>query len=80
MPAFLTRDAWAEWLRPGKLTDPGGLLDLLDRSSLAVAQAITSHPVSRRVNTARVPDAEKEDPALIERCQATQESSPNSPL
>lgn len=65
MPAFLTRDAWDEWLRPGKVADPEALLGLLDESSLTVAQAITSHPVSRRVNNARVPDAEKQDPALI---------------
>ncbi|MBG6059133.1 putative SOS response-associated peptidase YedK [Cryobacterium sp. MP_M3] len=65
MPAFLTRDAWDEWLRPGKVADPGALLDLLDRSSLTVAGNIRSHPVSRRVNNARVPDEEKRDPELI---------------
>jgi len=65
MPAFLTRDAWDEWLRPGKVADPDTLLDLLDRSSLTVAGNIRSHPVSRRVNNARVPDEEKQDPALI---------------
>ncbi len=65
MPTFLTREAWDEWLRPGKVADPESLLGLLDESSLSVARAITSHPVSRRVNNARVPDAEKQDPALI---------------
>ena len=65
MPAFLTREAWDEWLRPGKLADPEATLGLLEESSLAVAKAITSHPVSRRVNSARLPDAEKQDPALI---------------
>ncbi|TFC09452.1 hypothetical protein E3O19_16775 [Cryobacterium algoritolerans] len=64
MPAFLVRHVWDEWLRPGKLTDPGDLLDLLDLSSPAVAESVMSHPVSCRVNNARVPDAEKEGPAL----------------
>jgi len=65
MPAFLERNVWDEWLRPGKLTDPNHLLDLLDRTSIAVAAHIESYPVSRRVNSVRVPDAERQDPALI---------------
>jgi putative SOS response-associated peptidase YedK len=65
MPVFLTPDVYGTWLRPGKVTEPQPLLEMLDRASLAVAATTSAYPVSRRVNDARNLDA-KEDPTLIE--------------
>ena len=67
MPAFLTRDAYDEWLSPAKLTtdaDKEHLLSLLDAASAEVAATITGYQVDRRVNNSRAIDPS--DPTLIE--------------
>lgn len=65
MPAFLTRDVYDEWLRPGKLDDGEKLhlLDVLAATSDFVARTLTSHEVDRRVNSSRAVDPA--DPGLI---------------
>ena len=63
MPVFLTPDVWSQWLSPEKVVVPDALLDLLDRSSTAVARSITTYPVARTVNNSRTLDPA--DPPLI---------------
>ncbi|GAA0997488.1 SOS response-associated peptidase [Subtercola frigoramans] len=68
MPVFLTPDVWDSWLDPRKIeansAGQGAILDLLDRSSTAVASTITTYPVDRRVNNSRTLDSA--DATLIE--------------
>lgn len=67
MPAFLTRDAYEEWLSPAKLTsdaDRERMLGMLDAVSAEVASTLTSYEVDRRVNNSRTVDPS--DPGLIE--------------
>ncbi|QWT23827.1 SOS response-associated peptidase [Subtercola sp. PAMC28395] len=68
MPVFLTPDAWDAWLDPRKIeansAGQGAILDLLDRSSTAVASTITTYAVDRRVNNSRTLDSS--DATLIE--------------
>ncbi|QEO10664.1 SOS response-associated peptidase [Protaetiibacter larvae] len=67
MPAFLTRDAYDEWLAPVKLesdADKERTLALLDAASAEVAATLTGYEVDRRVNNSRAVDPR--DPALIE--------------
>jgi len=67
MPAFLTRDAYDEWLSPAKLAsdaDKQRMLDLLDAVSSEVASTLTGYEVDRRVNNSRTVDPA--DPGLIE--------------
>ncbi|MET0725252.1 MAG: SOS response-associated peptidase [Leifsonia sp.] len=66
MPVFLQRDAWDEFLSPGKLDDGGkqGMLALLEAQSTAVAATITTYEVDRRVNNSRTVDPA--DATLIE--------------
>lgn len=69
MPVFLTPDTWEPWVEPMKLEktdEKEELLAMLDRSSLAVASTITTHPVSKRVNNVRDTSVAKDDPTLIE--------------
>jgi putative SOS response-associated peptidase YedK len=69
MPVFLTPDTWDAWTEPQKLEQTGEkdeLVAMLDRSSLAVANTITTYPVSKRVNNARDTSVAKDDPTLIE--------------
>src|SRR5690606_14781715 len=66
MPAFLTREAYDEWLSPAKLAsdaDTQRMLELLDAVSAEVAASLTSHEVDRRVNNSRTVDPA--DPGLI---------------
>ena len=64
MPAFLTDDAVAEWLTPGKLDaeqkDP--LLAQLDDVSTLLAGQLVTVPVDRQVNNVRTLD--RTDPSL----------------
>lgn len=67
MPAFLTREAYDEWLSPTKLAsdaDKQRMLDLLESVSGEVAASLTSYEVDRRVNNSRTVDPA--DPGLIE--------------
>lgn len=67
MPAFLTREAYDEWLSLAKLASDAEkqrLLDLLEAVSTEVAGTLTSYEVDRRVNNSRAVDPA--DPALIE--------------
>ncbi|RQP10574.1 MAG: SOS response-associated peptidase [Microbacteriaceae bacterium] len=67
MPAFLTRDAYDEWLSPAKLAtdaDRERMLSMLEAVSAGVAATLTSHEVDRRVNNSRTVDPR--DPGLIE--------------
>ena len=67
MPAFLTREAYDEWLSPAKLAseaDEERMLSLLESVSGEVAASLTSYEVDRRVNNARAIDPA--DPGLIE--------------
>lgn len=65
MPVFLTEDAVADWLVPGKLEpeqkDP--LLAQLDQVSTAMAAELVTVPVDRQVNNVRALD--RTDPSLI---------------
>ncbi len=65
MPVFLTEDAVAEWLVPGKLEpaqkDP--LLAQLDQVSTTMAAELVTVPVDRQVNNVRTLD--RTDPSLI---------------
>lgn len=65
MPAFLTEDAVAEWLVPGKLEaeqkDP--LLAQLEDVSTTIAGQLVTVPVDRQVNNVRTLD--RTDPSLI---------------
>lgn len=66
MPAFLTREAYDEWLSPARLAsdaDTQRMLELLDAVSAEVAASLTSHEVDRRVNNSRTVDPQ--DPGLI---------------
>lgn len=66
MPAFLTREAYDEWLSPARLAsdaDTQRMLELLDAVSAEVAASLTSHEVDRRVNNSRTVDPA--DPGLI---------------
>jgi len=59
MPAFLTREAYDEWLSPGKLAtdaDTERMLSLLDAVSAEVAATLTGYEVDRRVNNSRAVD------------------------
>lgn len=67
MPAFLTSDAYDEWLSPAKLASEAEkehLLSLLDSVSTEVASTITTYEVDRRVNNSRAVDPR--DSSLIE--------------
>lgn len=67
MPAFLTPDAYDEWLSPHKLTSDAEkehLLGMLEAVSAQVAGTITTYEVDRRVNNSRAVDPR--DPTLIE--------------
>lgn len=67
MPAFLTREAYDEWLSPVKLAsdaDKQRMLSLLEAVSAEVAATITGYEVDRRVNNSRAIDPH--DPSLIE--------------
>lgn len=67
MPAFLTREAYDEWLSPAKLTsdaDKQRMLDLLESVSGDVAATLTGYEVDRRVNNSRAVDPA--DAGLIE--------------
>lgn len=66
MPVCLTPDNWDAWLAPGKTERTDDLLDMIDRTSAAVARSLTSYPVSRRVNSVRDETVSREDPTLIE--------------
>jgi putative SOS response-associated peptidase YedK len=66
MPAFLTREAYDEWLSPAKLAsdaDKERMLHLLDAVSTEVAATLTGYEVDRRVNNSRTVDPA--DPGLI---------------
>jgi putative SOS response-associated peptidase YedK len=66
MPAFLTREAYDEWLSPAKLAsdaDKERMLHLLDAVSTEVAATLTANEVDRRVNNSRTVDPA--DPGLI---------------
>ncbi|MCZ4326755.1 SOS response-associated peptidase [Brachybacterium paraconglomeratum] len=66
MPAFLTEEALADWLAPGKLEaeqkDP--LLAQLEEISTTVAGQLVTVAVDRQVNNVRTLD--RSDPTLIE--------------
>lgn len=73
MPAFLEPDTWDTWLNPQSITtdDPtqsaknrSSLIDLLDRTSTAVAATVHTRLVDRRVNSVRAVDPT--DPTLVE--------------
>jgi putative SOS response-associated peptidase YedK len=64
MPVFLVPEVWSQWLNPEKLVTPDETLAMLDGSSLAVAQTMTSHPVDRKVNSVRTVDPQ--DATLVE--------------
>ena len=73
MPAFLEPDTWATWLNPQSITtdDPAqsaknrsALIDVLDRTSTAVAATMQTRLVDRKVNSVRAVDPQ--DPTLIE--------------
>jgi putative SOS response-associated peptidase YedK len=68
MPVFLMPEVWDSWLDPRKIeansAGQGEILELLDRSSTAVASTITSYAVDRRVNNSRTLDSS--DATLIE--------------
>lgn len=67
MPAFLSREAYDEWLSPAKLTsdaDKQHMLDLLESVSGDVAATLTGYEVDRRVNNSRAVDPA--DAGLIE--------------
>jgi putative SOS response-associated peptidase YedK len=73
MPAFLTPEVWSDWLNPQSITastpaESGdkrrAMIDLLDRSSTAVAATMQTRLVDRRVNSVRAVDPQ--DPTLIE--------------
>ena len=67
MPAFLTREAYDEWLSPAKLAsdaDKERMLHLLESVSSEVAASLTGYEVDRRVNNSRTVDPA--DPGLIE--------------
>jgi putative SOS response-associated peptidase YedK len=66
MPAFLTREAYDEWLSPAKLAsdaDKERMLHLLESVSSEVAASLTGYEVDRRVNNSRTVDPA--DPGLI---------------
>ncbi|MCS0500333.1 SOS response-associated peptidase [Protaetiibacter mangrovi] len=66
MPAFLSRDAYDEWLSPAKLASDAEkqrMLDLLEAVSAEMAATISSYEVDRRVNNSRAVDPA--DPQLI---------------
>jgi putative SOS response-associated peptidase YedK len=59
MPAFLTPDAWDQWLRPTRLStdeDKESTLAWLRDVSSAVSETITTYEVDRRVNNSRTAD------------------------
>ncbi|MCW4386429.1 SOS response-associated peptidase [Salinibacterium sp. SYSU T00001] len=64
MPAFLSRDAIDEWL--GGELDPDDRVNLLQLTSLEVADRLEYHPVSRDVNSVR-----NEGPHLVEPIEET---------
>jgi putative SOS response-associated peptidase YedK len=67
MPAFLTREAYDEWLSPAKLAsdaDKQRMLGMLEAVSGEVAASISSYEVDRRVNNSRAIDPA--DPGLID--------------
>ncbi|WP_270410191.1 SOS response-associated peptidase [Brachybacterium paraconglomeratum] len=65
MPVFLTEDAVADWIAPGKLEseqkDP--LLAQLGDASTAMATELVTVPVDRQVNNVRTLD--RNDPSLV---------------
>ncbi|MGP5292595.1 SOS response-associated peptidase [Brachybacterium tyrofermentans] len=65
MPVFLTEEAVAEWLAPGKLEaeqkDP--LLAVIDDVSTSLASELKTYAVDRQVNNVRTLD--RTDPSLI---------------
>lgn len=65
MPAFLTRDAMAEWLTPGKLDaeQKNPLLAQLENVSTTIAGQLVTAPVDSQVNNVRTLD--RTDPTLI---------------
>lgn len=64
MPVFLSAELREDWLHPGKLEDPDGMLERIRDDSGSIAAAIATYPVSRRVNNVRT--AEPTDASLIE--------------
>ena len=76
MPAFLEPDTWATWLNPQSITSTNptesaanraAMMDLLDRTSTAVAATMRTRLVDRRVNSVRAIDPQ--DPTLVEELQ-----------
>ena len=64
MPVFVASPLWDEWLDPGKVEDKGGMLELLEHSSAAIAATMATHPVSRELNNSRTVD--RNDPSILE--------------
>jgi putative SOS response-associated peptidase YedK len=73
MPAFLEPDTWSTWLNPQSITTADrtesaakrqAMIDLLDRTSTAVAATMHTRLVDRRVNSVRAIDPQ--DATLIE--------------
>lgn len=63
MPTFLLPDLWDDWLTADKLEDKDEMAARLTKSSDQVAQTITTHQVSRQVNSTQ--KADPSDPSLI---------------
>lgn len=63
MPTFLLADLWDEWLDPDKLEDKDAMVARLKQSSDVVAGTLTTHRVSRQVNSTQ--KADPSDPSLI---------------
>ena len=72
MPAFLEPDSWATWLNPQSITaenpaesaaNRATLIEMLDRTSTAVAATLHTRAVDRRVNSVRAVDPQ--DASLV---------------
>ncbi len=63
MPVFLQPELWSDWLSPVKLEDKEAMTTRLTASSDDVAQTISTHRVSRQVNSTQ--RANPTDPSLI---------------
>lgn len=66
MPVFLAREAWDEWLEPGKLDVDGKdrMLSMLAAESERMSKRIAAYDVDPKVNNTRL--ADPNDPSLIQ--------------